>query len=155
MTRITFLIIVALMINSSNVPKKNTTKKNMSVPLQILKNKDIKLGVLPHLGGRIVSLTVANGENLLSSDSSLWNHQFDKPIKDYVSGEFLQLRGHIAWIGPQSEWWTHQDIHIDKRDQKINWPPDPFLIYGIIKFKRKAKTQFLYLGQKAYIQVCN
>ncbi len=149
MTRITFLIIVALIINSCNVPKKNTTKKVMSGSLQILENKNIQLGVLPHLGGRIVSLTVANGKNLLNSDTSLWNHQFDKPIKDYVSGEFLQLRGHIAWVGPQSEWWIHQDIHTDKRDQKTNWPPDPFLIYGDYKIQEQSKNTISLLGPES------
>jgi len=33
-------------------------------------------------------------------------------------------------VGPQSEWWTHQDINKSRRDNKADWPPDPYLIYG-------------------------
>ncbi len=149
MIRITFFSIAFLAMYNCGTPKKNTSKKTMSETVQILENKDIQLGILPHLGGRIVSLTIANSNNILSSDASLWNYKFDKPIQDHVSGEFLQLRGHITWVGPQSEWWTHQDIHTDKRDQKQNWPPDPFLIYGDYKILKQTKNSIDLLGPKS------
>jgi len=138
-----------MVIYSCSTSKDYTNKKVIPETILTLENKVIQLGVLPHLGGRIVSLTVANSKNLLSSDANLWNYKFDKPIKEHVSGEFLQLQGHIAWVGPQNEWWSQQDIQIDKRNEKQNWPPDPYLIYGDFKIEKQTKNSISLLGPES------
>ena len=45
----------------------------------------------------------------------------------------IDLRGHIVWLSPQTEWWTQQAINQDRLSRKAIWPPDPYLIYGQYK----------------------
>ena len=98
--------------------------------LIILRNKNIEVGILPEVGGRIVLLRKPGLKNILKSDTSLWcNPEKQKPEISAFS-DFMAFNGHITWVGPQSEWWTHQTLNMERNKAKADWPPDPYLIYG-------------------------
>lgn len=114
-----------------------------------LNNNNIQLTILPNIGGRVVSLICNGSRNILSSDSSLWNHNFKKAIEEYTSFEILQFRGHSTWVGPQSEWWVRQNINQEKKKNKDTWPPDPFLDYGDFEILKQTNNSIELLGGKS------
>lgn len=127
------LCLIFIMINSLNC--RFFTIKN---DLIILKNKNIEVGILPEVGGRVVLLRIPGYENILKSDSTLWiNSKTQKP-KISAFSDFKAFDGHIVWVGPQNEWWTHQDINKNRKKTASVWPPDPYVIYG--KFNIIART---------------
>jgi len=92
-------------------------------PVLRLSNPALTLGLVPGLGGRIVELRVEGGDNLLDSDPRSWQEPF--PPAD-LRTPFEPWNGHTYWVGPQSEWWTQQDMDPERRSAKATWPPDPF-----------------------------
>ena len=78
----------------------------------ILSNDQVEVGVLPEVGGRVVLLRKPGLQNILKSDERLWvDAEKHKPEISAFS-DFKAFNGHIVWLGPQSEWWIHQDIII-------------------------------------------
>jgi uncharacterized protein DUF4380 len=88
-----------------------------------LSNGAVTLGLVPGLGGRIVELRTAGGENLLDADPRFWTGPFPRA---HLRTPFAPWNGHIYWVGPQSAWWAQQDIDPERRQAKATWPPDPF-----------------------------
>jgi len=88
-----------------------------------LSNAELALGLVPGLGGRIVELRPAGGENLLDAGPRFWKEPF--PPAD-LRTPFEPWNGHTYWVGPQSAWWTQQDLDPERRRAKAPWPPDPF-----------------------------
>ena len=81
------------------------------------------VGVLPPLGGRVVLLKTAGGENLLDSDPRLWKPPFPPPS---IDTPFRPWNGRIVWVGPQTGFWSQQDLKPDRKKARAGWPPDPF-----------------------------
>ena len=105
-----------------------------------LQNGGTVLGILPDVGGRIVFLSADGSPNILKSDSSLWNEpESERPVPGYNS-EFKAYNGHIVWVGPQSQWWAHQEGNQARKKSKANWPPDPWLIYGKYEILAQSDT---------------
>ena len=88
--------------------------------LVTLENRRLVLGLLPSLGGRIVVFRAGNGPNLLDAH---WSEPFPAPSLDTP---FEPWNGHVVWAGPQSAWWTRQDLLPERKQAKAVWPPDPF-----------------------------
>jgi hypothetical protein len=91
-------------------------------------NKSLRVGVIPSLGGTIVSLSKSNGPNLLLSDTVYWNipDSLSRPITS--SSPYIPVNGHTIWVGPQAGWWLLQDIDTILKKRKAEWPPDPYLV---------------------------
>ncbi len=119
---------VFLLIMMFSIPLAGNAQFPASV--STLENGGTVLGILPDVGGRIVFLGVRGSGNLLKSDSTLWNEPVSHRPKPGFNADFKAYNGHIVWLGPQSEWWAHQDGNIVRKRTKANWPPDPWLIYG-------------------------
>lgn len=88
--------------------------------LVTLENGCLVLGLLPSLGGRVVVFRAANGPNVLDAH---WKEPFPVPSLDTP---FEPWNGHVVWAGPQSAWWTRQDLLPERKQAKAVWPPDPF-----------------------------
>jgi uncharacterized protein DUF4380 len=88
-----------------------------------LSNAELTLGLVPGLGGRIVELRTAGGENLLDADPRFWKEPFPPPD---LRTPFEPWNGHTYWVGPQSAWWAQQELDPERRRAKATWPPDPF-----------------------------
>jgi Domain of unknown function (DUF4380) len=88
-----------------------------------LSDTAVTVGIVPGLGGRIVELRTAGGENLLDADPRHWKEPY--PPAD-LRTPFQPWNGHTYWVGPQSAWWTQQNLDPERRQAKATWPPDPF-----------------------------
>jgi len=95
-----------------------------------ISNGDVKAGILPDVGGRVVYLSLKGKENILTSDSTLWNESSAARPEIASTTPFKAYNGHIVWLGPQAGWWTQQNEDTAKRNRADVWPPDPYLIYG-------------------------
>lgn len=111
---------------------------NTSISPVFLERGRVKLGILPDVGGRIVYLSYNGSPNLLKSDPTQWNEPLSEVPVPGPDAPWKAYNGHIVWIGPQSAFWTDQDINPEKRDRKDPWPPDPWLIYGACTFIKKS-----------------
>ena len=100
-----------------------TSERRPAPPALRLSNAVLTLAVVPGLGGRIVELRADGGDNLLDSDPRFWKEPF--PPAD-LRTPFEPWNGHTYWVGPQSAWWTQQDMDPARARAKATWPPDPF-----------------------------
>ncbi len=95
--------------------------------LLTLTNGEVVVGLLPAVGGRVVVYRDAAGANLLFADPDTWAGPHPEPA---VETPWKAYNGHIVWIGPQGEWWTHTDLAPERKRRHAGWPPDPFLVFG-------------------------
>lgn len=105
-----------------------------------IENKQVKAIFLPDVGGRMVYFAPIGGENFLFSDSTLWEEPEAKRIKPSPDAKFKPYNGFITWVGPQSEWWSHQNLMPHKKERADVWPPDPYLIYSTCEIIEKNDT---------------
>lgn len=115
-------------------------------PLIWLQNESLRAGILTEVGGRLVSFGSREGPNLLKFDSSLWNEPDSERIIPSPYSKMKSYFGHIIWPGPQSEWWLHQDLNVERRDARALWPPDPYLIYSSYKILEQSKSSITLEG---------
>src|SRR5437867_7075981 len=103
-----------------------------------LSNPALSLGLVPSLGGRIVELRADGGENLLDSDPRFWKEPFPPAG---LRTPFEPWNGHTYWVGPQSAWWTQQDLDPERRRAKASWPPDPFHETARYEVRERSRTR--------------
>jgi len=84
---------------------------------------DLVVSVAPSLAGRVVGLRVGTGPNLLA-----WDERYEAapPPLPALETPFAPWNGRVMWVGPQSGWWTDQDLDPARKAAKAGWPPDPF-----------------------------
>jgi hypothetical protein len=102
-----------------------------------LTNGKIVVGVIPPLGGRVVVLKTVGGENLLDSAPKRWKPPYPRPELDTP---FQPWNGRIVWAGPQSGFWSQQDLKPERKKAKASWPPDPFNETGRFEAVEKTAT---------------
>lgn len=111
-----------------------------------LTDGQVQLAVLPGVGGRIVFFGPDRQNNFLKSDPQLWNEADSLRPKISSSAGWKAYNGHTVWIGPQSGWWKHQDIDLDKRNSAAVWPPDPWLIYSPYEVREAGTSHIVMEG---------
>lgn len=107
-----------------------------------INNNNIEAIILPHIGGRLVSLRKNNGLNIIKSDPTLWNDKEEKPALDAFS-DFKAYNGHTVWVGPQCDWWIKQNSNDKRKQEMAMWPPDPFLIYGDYSIEKQTESNII------------
>ena len=116
-------------------------------------NKNIRAGILPDVGGRIVSLQRDGGANILESDPNLWNESDSQRITPSPllteEEDFKAYNGHEVWVGPQSEWWKQQTLNVEKRTSSLFWPPDPYIIYDRYSVLEKTGHSLVMQGSES------
>jgi len=130
--RNTVLIMIILVFWAgckSNNMRKNDNKDE-TASLIMLSNSHVEVGILPEAGGRIVLLRQPGKKNVLKSDPALWDSAKQEHPNVSVNSKFIPYNGHIVWLGPQSEWWIHQDVAPERKSDRAPWPPDPYLVSG-------------------------
>src|SRR3989442_7663077 len=110
---------LALQVGQASSPGEGETRG----PLLRLSNPTLTLAIVPGLGGRIVELRADGGETMLDSDPRFWKEPFAAPD---LRTPFEPWNGHTYWVGPQTAWWTQQEMDADRRKARATWPPDPF-----------------------------
>ncbi len=102
-----------------------------------LTNGTVVVGVVPPLGGRVVSLRTAGGENVLDSDPRRWKPPYPLP---QLGTPFQPWNGRIVWVGPQAGFWSQQDLRPDLKKARAPWPPDPFNETGRFEVVERTPT---------------
>ncbi len=108
-----------------------------------LTNGVIVVSVLPSLGARVVQLATVGGESLLDSDPKYWAPPF--PPADLAT-PFQPWNGRIVWAGPQSGFWSQQDLRPDLKQSRLPWPPDPFNETGRFEVVERTPTRLRLRG---------
>jgi len=121
----------------------------MTKRLVTIKDGGVEVGVIPDLGGMVALLHVIGMSNILKADRELWNqppvihHTFDP------NSHWKAYNGQIVWVGPQSEWWIHQNKSPKRRRAGSIWPPDPYLNQGYFEIVERSDTELVLLGPKS------
>ena len=89
-----------------------------------LESSELQLQLTSAFGGRVLSLQRKGEPNFLRVGAAVGTQA--NPEINASSGDIAYL-GHDVWVGPQSQWWLHQQINAERRAAAANWPPDPWL----------------------------
>ncbi|MFA9388602.1 MAG: DUF4380 domain-containing protein [Prolixibacteraceae bacterium] len=108
-----------------------------------LENEYLKAGFLPDVGGRMVFIAPLGVRNFLYSDADLWDEPETDRIDPKPGSPFKPYNGLITWLGPQSAWWTQQDILPAKKKNADVWPPDPYIIYSNYTIVEATKVRLV------------
>ncbi len=110
----------------------------------VLDNDTVRLEATPAFGGRILSWHLAGEPNVLKVGEDAIAAQ-PRPSWSATAGDIPYL-GHDVWVGPQSQWWLHQDVNPARRDAAANWPPDPYLSLATTRVLAHDARQFVLTG---------
>ncbi|MDR3013343.1 MAG: DUF4380 domain-containing protein [Chitinispirillales bacterium] len=110
---------------------------------------NIELGVIPDLGGMVALLRIVGKRNVLKADETLWNKRPVVRRGFCPNPRWKAYNGHIVWLGPQSEWWAHQNLNLKKRDERAVWPPDPYINNGYFEVIEKSDTKVSMMGPES------
>lgn len=89
-----------------------------------LKTNAIELSVTPAFGGRVLSFNLRGQPNVLKLGAAV--EQQPAPEVSATAGDIAYF-GHDVWVGPQSQWWLHQQLNRERQAAAAVWPPDPYL----------------------------
>lgn len=109
-----------------------------------LDNGTIRLEATPAFGGRVLSWHLAGEPNVLKVGEDAIRSQ-RQPEWSASAGDIPYL-GHDVWVGPQSQWWLHQDANPARRQAAANWPPDPYLSLAPSRVVAQGPRQFTLEG---------
>jgi hypothetical protein len=133
------VVLAAVLAAGASGPEEGGT----GVELIELTNGTVVVGVVPPLGGRVVLLKAAGAENLLDSDPKRWKPPYPHPA---LETPFQPWNGRIVWVGPQTAFWSQQDLRPELKQAKALWPPDPFNETGRFDVVEKTPTLLRLLG---------
>lgn len=88
-----------------------------------LENGTVQARVSEVAGGRLLSFSLVGRPNFLLVDETAG----DPAAAVTAFSGHIPYQGHEVWIGPQQEWWIHQDANPARAAARAVWPPDPFL----------------------------
>jgi hypothetical protein len=137
----TVAVAVALLATARGTSGQNAGAGMQSIEIT---NGTIVVSVLPPLGGRVVVLKKAGGENLLDVDEKLLKPPY--PVAS-IDLSFRPWNGRIVWVGPQAGFWSQQDLKPDLKKQRAVWPPDPFNEAGRFEVTEKTPLRVRLEGQ--------
>ncbi|WP_296953110.1 DUF4380 domain-containing protein [uncultured Massilia sp.] len=93
------------------------------LPVHVLDNGTVRATVTAAIGGRLLSFALRGQPNFLLLDAAAG----DPAAPVDAAGDNVPYFGHEVWVGPQSEWWVHQDANPQRAAARAAWPPDPWL----------------------------
>ncbi len=112
-------------------------------PVSALRNDQLQLQVSSAFGGRVLSLQREGQPNFLRVGPAV--NTEPNPEVTAESGDIAYL-GHDVWVGPQSQWWLHQQINPQRQAAKANWPPDPWLSLAPAQWLQRDADQLRLRG---------
>ena len=105
-----------------------------------LDNGTVAIEITPDIGGRVLSVGLVDKPNLLLIGAAVVSDP--DPVVTPAANNIGYL-GHETWVGPQSQWWTHQLVNPERSAAKAVWPPDPFLILAKNSVQEKNVQQVI------------
>ena len=104
-----------------------------------LDNGVIRAVATEEIGGRLLSFSLAGKPNFLKLDEKAGN-----PAQAIdANTENVGYLGHEIWLGPQSQWWSHQNANPQRAAEKAVWPPDPYLSLAKYSVVRKTARELI------------
>jgi hypothetical protein len=110
---------------------------------------EIEAGAIPSLGGMLALLRAVGKPNILKADPALWEKPPAPRRRFGPNPKWVPYNGHIVWLGPQSEWWAHQDKSPKKRRERAVWPPDPYINNGYYEVTGRSDTELVMRGPES------
>lgn len=111
-----------------------------ALPVHKLDNGTVSVSVTEAIGGRLLSLARAGQPNFLRVDTAAG----DPAAKIDAASENVGYLGHEIWVGPQKQWWTHQQANPQRAADKANWPPDPYLSLAAYSLAKKTPLELVF-----------
>jgi hypothetical protein len=93
------------------------------IAMHTLDNGTVQAGVTDAIGGRLLSFALAGKPNFLKVDLAAG----DPAAQIDATTQHVGWMGHEIWVGPQKQWWSHQDVNPARAAAHAVWPPDPWL----------------------------
>jgi len=133
--------LLALLALASAVP---AIAADATLSTNALDNGVVRLEVTPAFGGRVLAWHLAGEPNVLKIGvDAIREHP--SPSWSAAAGDIAYL-GHDVWVGPQSQWWLHQDANPARRQAAANWPPDPYLSLATTRVVKHDAQQIALEG---------
>lgn len=107
----------------------------ITMPVHQLDNGTVHANITDTIGGRLLSFALADQPNFLKIDPAAG----DPNARIDATTENVGYLGHEIWVGPQKQWWDHQDVNPARAAAHANWPPDPYLSLARYSIKEDAK----------------
>ncbi|PPT73488.1 hypothetical protein XarjCFBP8253_05860 [Xanthomonas arboricola pv. juglandis] len=108
-----------------------------------LHNGVVELIATPAFGGRVLSFNLRGQPNVLKTGEAV--DQRPAPKVSATAGDIPYL-GHDVWVGPQSQWWLHQQVNAARKAAAAVWPPDPYLSLATTQAVTRAGDQLILDG---------
>ena len=99
-----------------------------------LDNGVIRAVATEEIGGRLLAFSLAGKPNFLKLD----DRAGDPAQAIDAKTDNVGYLGHEIWLGPQSQWWSQQNVNPERAAEKAPWPPDPYL--SLAKYTVAKKT---------------
>lgn len=93
------------------------------LPVHTLDNGTVRATATEAIGGRLLSFGLKGQPSFLRLDGAAG----DPAAPVDVAGDNVGYLGHEVWVGPQKQWWVHQDLNPARAAARAVWPPDPYL----------------------------
>ncbi|KQQ83942.1 hypothetical protein ASF73_16585 [Xanthomonas sp. Leaf131] len=108
-----------------------------------LHNEVVELSATPAFGGRMLSFNLRGQPNVLKVGKAV--DQQPTPEVSAAAGDLPYL-GHDVWVGPQSQWWLHQQVNLTRQAAAAVWPPDPYLSLATTRAVTRGGEQLILEG---------
>ena len=108
-----------------------------------LESNELQLQLTSAFGGRVLSLQRKGEPNFLRVGAAV-STQTDPEVN--AGSDDIAYLGHDVWVGPQSQWWLHQQINTERRAAAANWPPDPWLSLAPTQWLQRDADQLRLRG---------
>lgn len=92
-----------------------------------LQSIDVVIDVTPALGGRVLHVGRIGLPNLIKTGEPV---ALEPAPAVSAEADDIGYLGHDVWLGPQSGWWSDQQVNPARRAAKAVWPPDPYLAFA-------------------------
>ncbi len=110
-----------------------------ALPVHKLDNGKVSLTVTDAIGGRLLSLALAGQPNFLRVEPAAG----DPADKIDAASDNVGYLGHEIWVGPQKQWWVHQQVNRQRAAEQANWPPDPYLSLAAYTLVKKTPLELV------------
>lgn len=106
-----------------------------ALPIHQLDNGTVHADITDAIGGRLLSFALAGQPNFLKIDPGAG----DPNASIDATTDNVGYLGHEIWVGPQKQWWDHQDVNPARAAAHANWPPDPYLSLARYSVRQDGK----------------
>ena len=108
-----------------------------------VQSTDVVLEVTPALGGRVLHVGRIGHPNLIRVGEPVASQPMPAVSADADDIGYL---GHDVWLGPQSGWWSDQQVNPSRRAAKAVWPPDPYLAFAQTQVVARSPERLVLEG---------